>query len=114
MRVIEERPVLMQWKLVDESLARHDRLLPNAGHAVHLDRQFETVPVNASRLRQVVLKNNSNAIALVRLDRRARRASIKTPKIENAPRDDRLLHRLGGEVEDLHPVLHAVRQVWYV
>jgi hypothetical protein len=51
MRVVEEGSVLMELKFVYESLARHDRFLADACDAVHLDRQFEAMPMNTCRLR---------------------------------------------------------------
>ena len=39
--------MLMQRELVDEPAAGQDRVLAEAGHAVHLDGHLETVPVHA-------------------------------------------------------------------
>ena len=114
MGVIEEGAVLMQRVLVNEALSRHDQLLAHPRHAVHFNREFKPVPVNAGRLRQMVVEDDTDAVSLVRLNRRSRRAAVEAPQIESSAGDDDLLHGLGDEIEDLDAVVHRERQVAHV
>src|SRR6266849_6684587 len=82
-RVIEEGAVLVQRKLVNEALAGHNRFLSDAGYAVHLNREFEPVPVNTGGLGQMILEDDADAIAFICLDGRSRGASIEAPEIES-------------------------------
>ena len=84
---------------------------PDAGNAVHFNREFKSVPVNAGRLRQMVVKDDADAVSLVRLNRRSRRAAVEAPQIESSAGNDDLLHRLGNQVEYLDAVVHRERQV---
>jgi hypothetical protein len=45
-RVVEERAVLLQRELVHETAARRDRILRDAGHAIHVVGDLEAVPMH--------------------------------------------------------------------
>src|SRR5262245_45655624 len=111
MRVIEQSPVLMKGKLVDEAFAGHHGLLADAGYAVHLDRQLQAMPVYARGLGQMILEDDPDMIAFIRLDGWTRRASIKAPQVESPAWYDHLLYRLCDQMEDLDAVVHGERQI---
>jgi len=67
--VIEERAVLVHRVLVDEGLTRLDQRLADEGHAIHVQRNFETVPMHGRRFRQLVSNDEAHPVALVHLDR---------------------------------------------
>src|SRR5215472_10592811 len=101
----------MQRKFINKALTGHHRLLSDAWDAVHLDRKFNSVPMDARRLRQMILEYDADAVALVRLDRRARSASVEAPEVESTTGDHGLLHRFGDQMKDLHAVVRDKRQI---
>src|SRR5690242_2612633 len=106
--VIEERPVLVKREFVDKTLSRHDGLLSNARNSVHLNRQFEAVPMDSGRFRQVIVEDDSHTISFICLNRRTRCAAVETPEIEGSPHrawNDDLLHWLGDKIEHLDTVV---------
>jgi len=111
MRVIEKSPVLMERELVDETLAGHHGFLADAWYSVHFDRQLQSMPVYARGLGQMVLEDDSDMIAFIRLDGWTGRASIKTPQVENPAWYYHLPYRLCDQVEDLDALVHSERQI---
>src|SRR5581483_1311734 len=114
-RVVEERPCLMQRELVDEPATRCDWLLTDVRHAVHAHGNFQAVPVDAGGLGEMVLENDSHVVALVHLDRRTWAGSVVAPDFHLAPRNKPSLYRLSYETEFLRSVHHLpgqLRNVW--
>ena len=109
--MVEKRAVLVERKLVDETLARHDRLLLNARNAIHLDRKFEAMPMDSGWLGQVIVEDDAQPVSLVGLDRRPRRATVEPPEIERSAWNDDLLHGLGHQAEDLDSAVYSERQI---
>ncbi len=111
MRVIEEGSGLVNVEFVDKSSARLDRVLADARHAVHIDRNFKAMPVHRGRFGQVVVDDNAHAVALIYLNGWPGCGAVVSPQIEGFVRQDRLLHRLCDEVKDLDAVVHDEGQV---
>src|ERR1700676_3669371 len=109
--MVEEGAVLVQRKLVNEPFTGHHRRLSNAGNAIHLNREFETVPVYPGGLWQMIFKDDADAIAFICLDGRPRRAAVKAPEIEGPPGNDHLFYRLCDQMEDLDAVVHRELQI---
>ena len=59
---------------------------------------LEAVPVHGGRLRQMVLEDHADMVALIRLDRRPRRAAIEAPDIDGLQRADPLFDHIGDQV----------------
>ena len=84
-RVIEERAVLPEREFVDELAARRNRILGNARHAIHFDRDLEAVPVHGGDLGQAVFDDEARPFPLADLDRRPRHAAVESPGVDGAP-----------------------------
>ena len=104
MRVVEERPDLMEVELVDMRRARLDRVLLEVRDAVVRYRHFDAVKVQRSLLGQVVLDDEADAVALRGLERRTGHAAVVAPRLHEPVREEFLLDGLGGEV----PLLDSV------
>ena len=63
-RVIEVGAFLLQSEFVDETAAGEDRVLREAGAAVHGEGDIETVPVHGGGLGEVVVHDDADAVAL--------------------------------------------------
>src|SRR5690242_4984512 len=83
MRVVEEGSRLVKSKFVHETAAGRNRILTDAGSAIHTERNLETVPMHGCRLRQMVIDNHANSIALGDLNRGSRSTAVETPEIES-------------------------------
>src|SRR5580700_5855943 len=59
----------------------------------------------------MVLEDESDSIALIRLDGRSRSATVEAPKIYGSARNDHLLHGLRNQMKHFHSVVHGERQV---
>src|SRR5438270_12282683 len=110
-RVIEVGSFLVECELVDEAATRCDRVLARSRRAIHVDWNFEAVPVHRSRFGKVVIHDDANAIALGNLNGWPRCAAVNTPEINDSARNDFLLHWLGDEMEFLDVAIHTPRQV---
>ncbi len=64
MRVIPETAGIRADEVVVKVLTRPHRQLRDVGHAVHVDRQADTMPVNSGRLAQLVDEAHPQAITL--------------------------------------------------
>src|SRR6516225_8711591 len=62
----------------------------------------------------MILKDDPDSVALIRLNRRPRSTTVETPEIENAARYDRLLYGFSGQIKDLDVAIHRERQVLYI
>jgi hypothetical protein len=113
-RVIEKRAFLMHGKLVDVPVSRCHGLLADPGHAVLLDGNFQTVPVQGSRFRQMIFENHTHALALLDLNRRSRAAPVVAPCVDGFKRHNLLLHRFGGEFEDLHSAVDFADKIRHI
>src|SRR5882724_11282676 len=113
-RVIEKGSFLMHRKFVRKFFSRRGRFLANPRHAVLFDRDLESVPVQGSALRQLVFKNDSDAFALLHLNRRSGAASVVAPHVERLPWNDCALYGLRDEMEHLHIAVHLEGKIAYV
>src|SRR2546427_6452743 len=109
-RVVEISAFLMEREFIDESTTGRDRVLTRTGRSVHLVRDFEAVPVHRCRFGKVVIHHDSNAIALVHLNRRTRSAAVVTPEVNRPARKYLLFNRLSNEMEFLYVSVHAPRK----
>ena len=114
MRVVEERSVLMQRELVHKLSARRDQILRDAGHAVHLVRDLQTVPVHRKALGQSIFDDESDPIAFVDLNRRARNAAVESPCIDRPAGHEFRADVLGCNLEHFHAVFEAPWHVGHV
>src|SRR5439155_25027655 len=110
-RVVEISAFLVEREFVDKSATGRNRILTRTGRSVHLARDFEAVPVHRRRFGKMVVHDDSNAITLVHLNRRARSGAVVTPEIDHPPRKNLLLNRLGDEMEFLYVSVHAPRKL---
>ena len=113
-RVIEKGAFLLDGEVVGKALAGLDRSLADAGHAVIAELVFKAVPMNRAGLRELVLEDDSNFVALGDLDRRAGRAAVEPPNIDGLLRSDLLFEDVGGEAKHLHVAVHLVGHISYV
>src|SRR5947209_4498795 len=114
MGVIEVSARLMQSEFVNETSTWLDRLLANAGTAVHVVWNLETVPVHGSGFRQMVVHDESDAISLIDLNRWARRAAIESPQREGLIGCNLLLYRLCNQMEHFDATVQGEWQIWYI
>ncbi len=75
-RVVPVAAALHDLEAVGEALARGDAGKADAGHAVHLERQDDAVPVDRGRLAQPVGDANGHRIALAPAQRRPRQHAV--------------------------------------
>jgi hypothetical protein len=108
-RVIEKGPRLMQCKFVDEAASGQNRILADAGAAVHAVWNFKSMPVHGSRFRQVVVDDDPHAIALGDLNGRSRRAAVITPEVHRFVRYKLPLYRFSNQMENLDAVIERER-----
>jgi hypothetical protein len=73
-----------------------------------------SMPMNASWLGQMVVKDDPDTVSLVCLDRWARCAAVEAPQVEGSARNDDLLHGLGNQVEHLDAGVHREWQVAHI
>ncbi len=107
MRVVEERPRLLDGELVHIRIAWLDRRLGDIRGAVHFVRDDETVPVDRGRLRQVVRHVESDAVADGESDRRPRNLVIERVGHHLLVRKDVPLDDRDLEIEHLHVTVEA-------
>ena len=110
-RVVEISAFLVEREFIDKSATGRDRVLTRTGRSVHLVRDFEAVPVHRCRFGKVVIHHDSNAIALVHLNRRTRSAAVVTPEVNRPARKYLLFNRLSNEMEFLYVSVHAPRKL---
>jgi len=110
-RVIEVRAFLMDVELIDEPSTWLNRRLADGGLAVVLDGVFKSMPVDGSRLRQVVIEDDADVIALIHLDGAPRCAAVEAPEIDGLIRVNLLLHHLSHKMEDLRIAIHCVGKI---
>ena len=110
MRVIHERPAVLQLELVDEGLPRLDVRLGHAADPVHSIRQQHAVPMDRRVLGQLVGDEDAHLVAFDRLDRGSRRLAVVAPQVHLHARCKFAHHRLGDEVKFLPVAVHAPGQ----
>src|SRR6266704_3167207 len=106
-RVIKVGAFLMKREFIDKSAAWLDRVLARSWCPVHVVRDFKSMPVHRERLRQMVINNDPNPVALIYLNRWPGSAAIESPQVRHFARYQLLFHRLGNEMELLNISLHA-------
>ena len=111
MRVIEERSVLMDVELVDERLARFNRVLDESRRTVPLNGNLESMPVNEGRFGQFVGDNDPNSVTLGHLDGRSRHAAVVTVEVHENAGMEFSLNSLRHQLKDLHTIVHPVGQL---
>src|SRR5579864_4231348 len=79
MGVIKERPCLMQIEFINKLLAGRDRFLADIRSAVHLERNFESMPMHGSGFRETILKNDPHTVTLGDLNSRPRNRAVVAP-----------------------------------
>ena len=109
-RVVEERPMLVQVEFVGEPPARRYRLLADIRHAVHLDGDLETMPVHGGRFRKMVIEDDAHSIALYDLNGRPRASSVVPPDVHRSVWHDFPFHGLSDQVKYLHTAFQSVGQ----
>ena len=108
-------PGLVKRELVAEGLARRDRLLGQAGHAVHAVGQEHAVPVHRGRTRQPVGDVDTQWSPSSDLDGGPGRAAVVAPAVHEKAVRHLLPNGLRHQVKHLYPVhypegeRHAVR-----
>ena len=65
----------------------------------------------ASRLRQMVIEDNPDAVAFVSLNGRSWSAPVEAPEIESSARYDHLLHGFRSQIKHLDAVVHRKWQI---
>ena len=109
-RVVHLSPVLLERELVGERVAGGDVPLVEPAHTVHAARQDNAVPVDRGRLRELVRDQDTDPIALNRLDRRPGRLPVVTPGVHDHAGSDFVPAGFNGEPEHLDAVLHREGQ----
>src|SRR5690606_19048486 len=66
--VVEEGASLVNVELIDFRLSGFDQVLYETGNSVHIDREFEAMPVHRSAFRQLVVNDYANLVSLSRFD----------------------------------------------
>src|SRR5689334_8774716 len=99
MRVVKERTALVHRELVNESAPRHDWILGETRHAVHIDRNFESMPMRSGGLWQVIVEDNSDSIAFLNFNHRPRYAAVIAPRRDRSAWNELTLDDLGNDVE---------------
>ena len=107
-RMIKIRPVLMEREFIDEFATRRNGRLRDPGHAVHPDRDFQAVPVDAGEFGQPVLEDNPHRVPFLNLDAWARHHSVVSPDIKRITGKKLPFGHLRNEMKDLHAVLHLI------
>ena len=110
-RVVEERSALVNMELVDEAAAGKHGLLRDAGLAVVADLIFKAVPVNRTWLGKMVVEDDADVVALIDLNGGPGRRAIEAPEVERPVGQNRSLHWLGDEVEDLGAVVEREGEI---
>ena len=110
MRVVHERPGLLECELVREGLAGQDFRLIETAHAVHAVRQNEAVPVHRRPLGQFVRDEEAHAVAFECLDRRARCDAVVAPAVDVETVDEFASYRFGDEMKLFDAAHHPERQ----
>ena len=72
----------MERELERLRLARRQRRLGETGDAVHGDRHFQAVPVDARRFGELVVDPDPHPVALVDLDGRAGHRVVEAPDVD--------------------------------
>ena len=67
---------LLDRKAIGEGLARRDARITQAGHTVHLEWQYQPVPVHRGRLIEVVGHVDSDVFAFAKAQNRAGRGAV--------------------------------------
>src|SRR6516162_7719860 len=112
--MVKVRSLLMLGELVHESATRRHGLLTDVRCPIHSNRDFQTVPVNGGSFGQMILKDDPYVIALIRLNRRTRTASVVAPGVQGVERQNAALHGFRDQAEDLHAILDFIRKVWHI
>ncbi len=107
MRVIHKRPRGLGGEFVRERLARLDRILRDARHAVHRVRDFDSVPMDRGWIGQLVLHDDPHLVALGDADHRSRHGSIVGVRGDGHAIQNRPQHGFGRQLENLDAILHA-------
>ena len=69
------------------------------------------MPVDTSRLRQVIFEDDPHPIAFICLYGGTRRAAVEPPQIQSPPWNDSLLHRLRDQMEYFHAIIDGEREI---
>ena len=104
-RVIEVGAFLLQSELVDETAAGEDRVLREAGAAVHGEGDIEAVPVHGGRLGEMIVHDDADAVALNDLDGGAGGGAVVAPEIEDLAGEDFLFYWFGDQVKDFDAIV---------
>src|SRR5262245_63902465 len=81
MGVIPEQSRVGQHEIVSKSTSGLNVELRNAGHAVHVNRDSHTMPMNCGRRGQVVCEVNDQAVADIGANQWARNPSVVSPRL---------------------------------
>src|ERR1700739_3224645 len=83
--VIPIRPVLDYRNSIEKCFARCDACKTQPGHAIHLRRNTNTVPVNRGRLWEMICHGDRHCVSLAPLQCRTRQRSIYLDRLPASP-----------------------------
>ncbi|MCY1530754.1 hypothetical protein D9M68_659560 [compost metagenome] len=114
-RVIPEATGIRGLEPVVEVFARQHRQLRDIGHAIHLQRQADTVPMDGGRHLQPVDETHPQPLALPGANLQARRLATIGPGRGDMPRHqfevqrcgDQFVVILAGNQRTAQPIAHA-------
>ncbi|MCY1358258.1 hypothetical protein D9M69_447870 [compost metagenome] len=115
MRVVPEAAGILGLEAVVEILAGQHRQLRDVGHAIHLQRQADAVPVDGGRLVELVDEAHPQPVALPATQLDARRLAAIAPgrgdvaghQLEVERRGDQLVVMGGGILRPPQPIARA-------
>ena len=112
MRVVPEAASIVADEVIVEVFTRQHRCLGNIGHAVHLQRQTNTMPVDGALYIQLVDEAHPQTLALAATQLQPRRLAAITPGRRHMPRHQLQIKRCGDQLVVVgHHVLRAPEPV---